>query len=101
MIEIVGERLTPREMLAEIRQTAAERVPPSVDDLGIAQDQLDQRHVEPIVRQLVDEERPIGAALHACALEIFLTERAPLVRRRLENAAGIRTRLARQERQIG
>ena len=65
VIEVVSEGLAAREMLAEVREAAAERVPAGVDDLRIRQDELDERHVQPVVRQLVDEERPIGPPLYA------------------------------------
>ena len=56
-------------------------MPPRIDDLGVGQDQLDERHEQPVVGQLVDEERPVGPPLHRRALQIFLAELAPLVRR--------------------
>jgi len=72
VLEVVRERLTVREMLSEVGEAAGERMTPGVDDLGVRQDQLDKRHEQPVVRQLVDEEGPVGAALDPCSFEIFL-----------------------------
>src|SRR5690242_7125414 len=69
--EIVGGRLPAREMLPEVGETAGERMAACIDDLRIGQDQLDERYVEPVVRQLVDEEWAIRSPLHARALEIL------------------------------
>ena len=76
--KVVGEVLPPREMLAEVREAAAERMASGIDDLGVRQDQLDEWDEQPVVRQLVDEERTVRPALDGGALQIFLAESAPL-----------------------
>ena len=68
-------------MLAEVGKAAGERMPARIDDPGIWQDQPDEGHEQPVVRQLVDEEWTIGPPLYARALEIFCTKLAPLIRR--------------------
>src|SRR5689334_4286401 len=62
--EIVAEVLPAREMLPEIGKAAAQRVASRVDDLGIGQDEMNERYEQPVVGQLVDEERPVGPALN-------------------------------------
>jgi hypothetical protein len=74
MSEVITERLPLGEMLPVIGKTAIQRVPPRVDDFRIGQDQADERHIIPIVGQLVDEERLIGFALDAGAFDKFSTQ---------------------------
>ncbi len=64
--------LAAREVLFEVGKAAAERVAARIDDPGIGQDQADERGVDPVVGQLVDKQRSVGAALDAGALQVFL-----------------------------
>ena len=104
MLQIVGEGLAPGEVLTEIGEAASERVPPRIDDLGVGEHQLDEGHVEPVVGQFIDEERPVGAALHPRPLQIFDAKLAPFLRRRVEDRLRIMAQLVRQDgnvRQLG
>ena len=76
VVERVAEALAAGKMLLEVGEAAVERVAARVDDLRVGQDQPDQADMGPIVGHLVDEEGPVGLALDAGALEIFLAERA-------------------------
>src|SRR6202161_1921774 len=77
--KVVGKALPAREVLFVLRETAAERVPPSVDDPGVGQDEMNKPDVEVIVGHLVDEERRIGLAMHARTGKIAFAERAQLL----------------------
>ena len=101
MLEIVGERLSPREMLAEVRETATKRMPPRVDDFGVGQDEMDKRHEHPVVRQLVDEERPVCASLDRRSFQILLAQCPPLRFGQIEDALRIIAGAPRQEGNVG
>ena len=76
--EIVRERLPAREMLLEVGKAAGERMAARIDDRGIGQDQVDQRHVQPVVGHLVDEQRAARPAMDAGAFEVFGSHRRQL-----------------------
>ena len=58
-------------------------------------------HEQPVVRQLVDEERLVGPPLHPRALQIFLAELLALVAAKLQHCRGIRPRLVHERRDVG
>ena len=78
--QVISDLLSPREMLPEIGDSARQRVPAHVDDLRVRKDEVDERHMQPVVRHLVDEERPRLATMNSHQLEIFLAIGVPLIR---------------------
>src|SRR5208283_101686 len=73
--KVVREALAAGEVLLECRETASERMPPSIDDARVRQQQMNEPHIEAVVRHLVDEERRAVPAMHAGRGEIALCER--------------------------
>ena len=72
--EVVAETLAAGVVLLEVREAAGERVPARVDDLRVRQREPDHRHVQEVVRHLVDEVRAVGPAVDAGALQVALAE---------------------------
>ena len=89
MIEVVSEGLPSCEVLTEVRKTAGQWMSSSVDNLRVRQDQLDERNVQPVVRQLVDEKGPIRPPLYSRATEVFLAKLEPLVGAQIQNTGRI------------
>jgi hypothetical protein len=58
-------------MLLEVGKAAGHRMAARIDDRGIGQDQVDQRHVQPVVGHLVDEQWPPSPAMDTGAFEVF------------------------------
>ena len=54
-----------------------------------------------VVRQLVDEDWAIGAALNACSFEVLGAKVAPFVCRERQHPIRITSDLARERRQVG
>jgi len=52
-------------------------VPPGIDDLRVRQDLKNERQVQPVVGQLVDEERLVRSPLNPGALEVSLPQFCP------------------------
>lgn len=67
-----------------------------IHDLRVRQNQLDEWHVQPVVRELVHEERPVRAPLNRCPLEILLADLAALRLAELQRGAGVATDFMRQ-----
>jgi hypothetical protein len=78
MVEVVGEGLPRAKCWRKVGQAAAEGMAARVNDLRVGQDEMDERHEHPVVRQLVDEQWPIGPALHRRPPEIFFPQRPAL-----------------------
>ncbi len=55
-------------------------------------------HEQPVVGQLVDEERPVGPPLHAGALQIFLPKLVALVAAELQRRRRDMAPVLRDER---
>ncbi len=96
VVERVREVLSAREVLLEDREATRERVAARVHDLRVRQNQLDEAHVCPVVRHLVDEIRRARLALYARLREVALAERAQFVRAEiLEHLRVLRASAAR------
>ena len=74
VVERVGKVLPACKMLLKRREAATERMTPSVNDLGVRQDQMDHADVQKIIRHLVDKERRWGSALNARLVKVALTQ---------------------------
>src|SRR3974390_246460 len=74
----VGKVLAAGEMLLERREAAAERVPSSVDDLRIRQNQMNQPDVQPIVGHFIDEKRYDRLAINPGGRQIPFAKSAQL-----------------------
>src|ERR1043166_5549341 len=86
--KLVAEFLAPGEMMREVGEAAGHGAATHVHDLGLRQDQMNEPGMKEIVRHLVDEEGPLGAAMDARLLQIGGAQRAR--RRGGEHAHGFR-----------
>ena len=85
MVEIIAERLTLCEMLAEIGKAAIQRMTAGVDYFGIGQDQADKTQIGPVVWQLIDKEGFRRLALDTCPLDIFSAQGGKPFRRHVRH----------------
>ena len=92
--KVVAESLAAREMLLIGGEAAAQWMAAGIDDLGVRQDEVNQPDMRPIVRHLVDEERPPELALDPGPLEKFAAQRAKFVRAQRSEDFGVARRLA-------
>ena len=67
MGKVIAKRLPLGEMLPVIGETAIQRMPPRVDNLGVGKNEADEDEIIPVIGQLIDKKWLVRFALNARA----------------------------------